>query len=222
MKENKIHTVFVIDSSGSMYSSREDVIGGWKTTLEQQRGEQKGECIVSLFTFNDDVKEVYLGKDINEVGDIDYQTMGMTSLYDGIGVAVDRVGQWLSEMDESERPSKNLVVIMTDGCENNSSEYTLDRVKDMIKHQEDVYDWTFVYLGTDVTTLKDVDNLGIKTRGFSSREDMGNTYTLLNDTMSAYRMSSTVAEAAATMDCLHASCLNMTKDYEIKNNITLS
>ena len=222
MKENCIHITFVIDKSGSMYKSREDVIGGWKSTLEKQRAEQEGECIVSLFTFSDDVKEVYLGKDINDVSEINYETGGMTSLYDGIGVAVDRVGQWLSEMDEANRPSKNLVVIMTDGEENNSSEYSLERVKEMIRHQEEVYDWTFVYLGTDVTTLTDVDNLGIKTRGFSARKDMGSTYTILNDTMSAYRASKTVSEAVATMDCLFASCLDMTTKYEADNNIKLS
>lgn len=222
MKENCIHITFVIDKSGSMYKSKEDVIGGWNSTLEKQRAEQEGECIVSLFTFSDDVKEVYLGKDINDVGDIDYAPGGMTSLYDGIGVAVDRVGQWLSNMDEDKRPSKNLVVIMTDGEENNSSEYTLDRVKEMIKHQEEVYNWTFVYLGTDVTTLNDVESLGIKTRGFSSRKDMGNTYTVLNDTMSAYRMSKSVREATATMDCLFSACLDMTSKYEADNNIKLS
>ena len=64
------------------------------------------------------MKQVYLGKALDKVEDLDYRVGGMTRLYDGIGTAVDDIGKWLSNMDESERPSKNLIVIITDGTTN--------------------------------------------------------------------------------------------------------
>ena len=95
---------------------------------------------------------------------------------DGIGVAIDRVGKWLSDMDEKDRPSKNLVIIMTDGEENNSKEYSLDRVKEMIKHQTEKYSWDFMYIGTDITTKKDANRLGVTKMSMSSRKNFMENY----------------------------------------------
>ena len=80
---------------------------------------------MSLFKFNNDVNEVYLGKDVNEINEIDYTAHGCTAMNDGIGTAIDKVGKWLSDMKEEDRPSKNLIIIMTDGQENASKEYSL-------------------------------------------------------------------------------------------------
>ena len=129
MKDKLIHVCFVIDSSGSMAGSEGDVIGGFKKTIEEQKAVKDGECIVSLYEFASRVKQVFLGKKLDEVEDLDYTVGGMTRLYDGIGTAVDDVGKWLANMDESERPSKNLIVIITDGGENSSTEYRLKEIR---------------------------------------------------------------------------------------------
>ena len=59
MKDNLIHVCFVVDESGSMYGSISDVIGGFERKIKEQSENKDGECIVSLFTFNDKVKELY-------------------------------------------------------------------------------------------------------------------------------------------------------------------
>ena len=125
MKDNFIHVVFVIDESGSMTTSQSDVIGGFKRVVDEQKAVKDGTCAVSLFKFSDKVTEVYRGKDVNEVEYLDEHTYapgGMTAMNDGIGVAIDNIGKWLDGMKESEKPEKNLVVIMTDGMENASRE----------------------------------------------------------------------------------------------------
>ena len=76
MKDNLIHVCFVVDESGSMYGSISDVIGGFERTIKEQSENKDGECIVSLFTFNDKVKELYLGKNIKDVKTIDYHPGG--------------------------------------------------------------------------------------------------------------------------------------------------
>ena len=126
-----------------------------------------GEYSISLYTFNNEVEEVYLGKPIDEIKEIDYHPGGCAAMNDGIGTAIDNVGKWLNAMKEEDKPSKNLIVIMTDGLENASKEYTLQDVKDRIKHQEEKYNWSFMFLGADLTDTKDADELGLKYRSFT-------------------------------------------------------
>jgi uncharacterized protein YegL len=222
MKDNFIHVAFVIDSSGSMFNSVSDVVGGFNKTIEEQKQLKDGECAISLFTFNGLVKEHYLGKNINEIDEFEYRPNGMTALYDGVGQAIDKIGQWLSNMDEKDRPSKNLIVIMTDGEENSSKEYSSKQLKEMIKHQEDVYNWSFVYMGTDLTNINDAKDLGIRMSAVSSRKNLGNSYDIINNVTSCYRSASSLKEAAATMDWLQIECSNATSNYEVENNIKIN
>ena len=217
MKDKLIHVAFIIDSSGSMSGSESDVIGGFKKTIEEQKAVKDGECIVTLYEFASDVKQVYLGKTLDKVEDLDYRVGGMTRLYDGIGTAVDDIGKWLAKMDESERPSKNLIVIITDGEENSSTEYRLKDIKDRIKEQTEKYSWDFIYLGNDLSDAKDVNLLGdsIKYRGFTTKKKFYNNYDVISTGVTAYRCAASVADASLalnksiteSMDCLNAEYL---------------
>jgi hypothetical protein len=141
---------------------------------------------------------------------------------DGIGIAVTDIGKWLASMKEEERPSKNIIVIMTDGAENNSKEYTFNKVKEMIKHQEEKYNWTFIYMGTDITKTDDVRNLGIKMSRFSSRNDLAENYSMLGNSLSMYRNAQTAVEAQATMDWMAAECDIQNEKYEAEKGIKLN
>ena len=52
MKDNFVKIVFVIDESGSMGSSRNDVIGGFNAFIDDQKKEKEGDVNVSLYTFS--------------------------------------------------------------------------------------------------------------------------------------------------------------------------
>lgn len=211
MKDKLIHVAFVIDSSGSMMGSEKDVIGGFKKTIEEQKAVKDGECIVSLYEFASDVKQVYLGKKLDEVEDIDYKVGGMTRLYDGIGTAVDEIGRWLADKPEDERPSKNIVVIITDGGENSSTEYRLKDIKDRISEQTNKYNWDFVYLGNDLSDAKDANDIGIKYRGFTTKKKFYNNYDIISTGLTAYRCAATLSEASAAWDN------NITKNLSLMN-----
>lgn len=219
MKENYIHVCFVIDESGSMWPSQSDVIGGFRRVIDEQKAVKEGTCSVSLFKFADNVIEVYRGKDVNDVEYLDehtYMPGGCTAMNDGIGTAIDAIGKWLDGMEESEKPEKNLIVIMTDGMENASKEYNGSRVRDMIKHQEDKYNWTFMYLGTDITDAQAAVDLGIKTRGFSARKDVTANYLSVSSALSSYRttMGSAEMKCTAMSKNLDESINTMNSNYE--------
>ncbi|MBP5457690.1 MAG: VWA domain-containing protein [Paludibacteraceae bacterium] len=189
MKDNYIHLCFVIDESGSMIDSTSDVVGGFKKLVDEQKAVKDGKCSISLYTFASKVNEVFVGKDVSEVKELVYNPGGLTSMNDGVGTAIDATGKWLESLDEAERPSKVLMVIMTDGRENNSHEYTMSRVKEMIKHQEEKYSWSFMYLGADLNDMDDAYSMGMKYKAAFSKNSFGKVYGALTESTTHYRKS---------------------------------
>jgi uncharacterized protein YegL len=184
-----LNICFIIDKSGSMYASTEDVIGGFNRIIEEQRANEDGKVTVSLYTFNDEVTEEYLGIDVKDIKEFKYKARGTTAMNDGIGMGIDNVGKWLYEKDKNgeEMPNKTLVIIMTDGMENASKEYSLKTIQDKIKEQTEKYSWEFIFEGVDITTSKSADELGIKLRTYSSRDKLENNYNIVNTAVNAYR-----------------------------------
>lgn len=219
MRQDYIHITMVIDKSGSMYASKDDVIGGVQKIIDEQKANKDGKCTISLYTFNEKVNEVFVGKDVNDVKEFKYSPDGMTAMNDGLGVAIDKTGQWLAAMDEKDRPGKVMVAVFTDGLENSSKEYTLKQVQDKIKEQTEVYSWEFIYLGTDITTTKMAKNLGFKYHTYSSRKNMVNNYNIINTVTSCYRTFASSGADALTLskavcDTLTEETSKNTADFE--------
>ena len=227
MKENFIHVCFIIDESGSMFGTESDIIGGFKKIVDEQRANKNGKCAVSLYKFADKVSKIYMGKDVNDVEYLDeksYRPGGCTAMNDAIGTAVDEIGKWLDAMDEAEKPEKNLIVIMTDGEENSSVEYSFDKVKEMIKHQEEKYSWSFMYLGTDNTDASYAKSYGFDNRLYTSKKSLSKSYDMLNTSINCYRSvtGSTEFKNAAFALNLQESIdtLNNAYENEIGQKIT--
>ena len=85
---------------------------------------------------------------------------------------------------------------MTDGEENSSKKYRLETVREMIKHQEEKYNWSFIYMGTDLDSLEDADSLGITKRSVSSRGNIVNNYEHINTYAAQYRLSDGISACA--------------------------
>jgi len=203
MKSNFIHVCFIIDESSSMWTSVSDVRGGFAKIIEEQKTNENGTCAISIFRFATTPKEAdFIMKDVKEVENIlRYNPSGCTAMYDGIGKAIDEIGERLAAMPEDERPEKNLIVIMTDGEENSSHIYQPSKIKEMIKHQEDKYNWTFLYIGTDISNTNDANRIGIERKFATTRNKLYKSYDTINSAVSCYRSSSGDASAkAATMD----------------------
>ena len=151
MKQGLTEIVCVLDRSGSMGSIIGDAIGGFNSFLEDQKKED-GDANITVALFDNHYELLHDNVDIQKVEEItraQYSPRGTTALNDSIGRTIDSVGSRLADTDESERPEKVIVAVLTDGYENASREYSADRIKEMISHQEDKYNWQFIYLAAN-------------------------------------------------------------------------
>jgi len=225
MKSNFIHVCFIIDESSSMWASVTDVKVGFQKIINKQKANENGTCAISIFRFATTPKEAdFIMKDVREVeNELFYNPSGCTAMYDGIGVAIDEIGERLAAMPEEERPEKNLIVIMTDGEENSSHAYSASRIREMIKHQEDKYNWTFLYIGTDISNTNDADNIGIGRKFVTTRDKLYKSYDTINSVMSCYRTASGDATTkGATMDMfLNAKITANNAEYKADTGITI-
>lgn len=159
----------ILDRSGSMSSIAKDMTGGIETFLAKEKA-TGDETKVSLFQFDDKYDVVFVDKDIKDEITIPLVPRGGTALLDAVGKTIASVGEKLAKLDEADRPNRVLFLIITDGEENSSTEFTFEALKTQLKHQRETYAWDFVFLGTNEDALFQGEGLGIgkgSTRGFN-------------------------------------------------------
>ena len=163
MKHDYTHLIIVLDASGSMSSIQDDIKGSFNEFLKKQR-EESGKTVFDLFQFNDEVRRPVKSADLAQFHDdlmARYECSGCTALNDAVCIAIDTVGHEFADMPESERPEHVLCVIITDGMENASREYTSKDVKKRIEHQKTAYNWQFQFLAADQDAFATGESLGI-------------------------------------------------------------
>lgn len=164
MKSDFTDISVVLDRSGSMASVATDTIGGFNTFLAEQK-KQPGTAKLTLAQFDDVYEIVHDGKAIADVPNLTAQTFvprGSTALLDAIGNTINRAGARLSAMSEADRPGKVIVVILTDGQENASHEFSKHKINDMIALQRDTYKWDFVFIGANQDAIATAADIGIR------------------------------------------------------------
>lgn len=164
MKKNLTELVFIIDRSGSMHGLEDDTIGGFNSMLEKQK-EADGEAIVSTVLFNDKAEVIHNRFDIRDVEPLtnrDYRVGGCTALLDAVGRGIDKIVSVQRHLPEDSRAEKVIFVIITDGYENASREYTYNRIKKMIDLEQEKYGWEFIFLGANIDAVAEGARFGIR------------------------------------------------------------
>ncbi|MEM7997917.1 VWA domain-containing protein [Morganella morganii] len=152
--------VFVLDKSGSMSGFEQDTIGGYNSVLAENR-KKEGNIYVTTVLFNHENSTLHNREPISKVKNLtldDYSVGGNTALLDAVGITIDKIR-------ENRKITKNnnvLFVIITDGAENSSNEYSRDKIKSMINSAEKEDKWDFIFLGANIDAIAEAGNIGIK------------------------------------------------------------
>lgn len=160
MRADLTDMTLVVDRSGSMESIREDAEGGVNTLIAEQ-AKQPGECLVTLVQFDQEYEFVQRGIKASDCPPYKLKPRGMTALLDAVGRAINETGERLAALPEAERPGLVVFVISTDGQENSSHEFTREQVKQMIEHQQNVYNWQFTFLAANAAAFAEAGGMGI-------------------------------------------------------------
>jgi hypothetical protein len=163
MKKGYTDITFILDRSGSMGDMVDEVINGFNSFISEQN-DGVDECRVSLIQFDDRYEVNYVGINVDSVTKLDNKTYiprGFTALYDAIGKTMISMGERFVKLDESERPDKVILIIMTDGAENSSKEYNAESIKTLIEKQKTDYSWEIVFMGTNQDAVLTATSIGI-------------------------------------------------------------
>ncbi|MBH0162831.1 MULTISPECIES: vWA domain-containing protein [unclassified Fictibacillus] len=186
MNKNVTEIVFLLDRSGSMSGLEKDTIGGFNSFVKRQV-ERKGKTLLTTVLFDDQYEILWSGVPAEQVQLTrkDYYVRGTTALLDAVGKTILDVGYRLSRTEEHDRPGKVIFVITTDGMENASSEFTHEKVKKLIEHQQERYNWEFIFMGANIDVIADAQNLGIKEKdafSFDATHDgIENLYSMMSE-----------------------------------------
>ncbi|WP_404331674.1 VWA domain-containing protein [Mesobacillus maritimus] len=162
MKTNLTEIIFLLDRSGSMAGLEKDTVGGFNAFIKRQC-QVEGETIVTAVLFDDEYEVLWNGvkaKDI-KLTEQEYYVRGCTALLDAVGKSILDVGYRFSSTNEEDRPGKILFVITTDGMENASREFSYKKIKELIQHQQEKYNWEFIFMGANIDAAGEADHLGI-------------------------------------------------------------
>lgn len=153
--------IFILDRSGSMSGLESDTIGGFNAMLEKQKKTQ-GNAFVTTVLFDDKYellhKRIPLAQ-IKPITDKEYFVRGNTALLDAIGKTILQVKQNVPE--QKEQATKVLFVIITDGMENASTEFSGQKIKQLIQTQTEKANWEFLFLGANIDAIGTAASFGI-------------------------------------------------------------
>lgn len=158
---NHTHVAVVLDRSGSMQSIRDDAEGGLRQFIEDQKREP-GKMTMTVVRFDTEYELRHRNVDLKDIDGIKLEPRGGTALLDAIGKTIVIVGEDLAAMAEADRPGKVLFVIITDGYENSSVEWTREMVFEKITEQRETYNWEFIYLAANQDAIKTGMSFGIQ------------------------------------------------------------
>lgn len=151
--------VLILDKSGSMYGLEADTIGGYNSMIDKEK-ELDVDTKVTTVLFNQSVQTLTDRADIYKLEKLtnkDYTVGGSTALLDAVGNTIAKVSQTEGISDPDH---KVICVIITDGKENASQEYTKDIIKKMITDKQNA-GWEFIFLGANIDATSEAQDLGI-------------------------------------------------------------
>ena len=163
-KQGLTHIVAVIDRSGSMADKVDQVIEGTNRFFADQQA-LPGHAIVTVVLFDHEYNHFCREHDLTSgavvLDKTTFMPRGTTALFDALGRGITTEDEILTGLAPDDRPERVVVVIVTDGGENASTEYEEQQIHAMIDQRREVEEWQFLFLGADQAAMKNAAGIGI-------------------------------------------------------------
>lgn len=175
----KVSVLFIQDRSGSMGERPGqwlEYLNGFKEFVNdlKSKAAEDVEYTFSLTVFDTVVDHPVKAIKLSDV-DVSvlekYPPRGGTALYDAVGTTI---------VDVKTDADKIICIIVTDGEENSSKEWSKDALNQLISEKLDSGIWTFTYLGTQPETWDEAQKIGISAGATVNYQasNAGATYTV--------------------------------------------
>jgi Mg-chelatase subunit ChlD len=155
--QDKNTFIALLDRSGSMQTRRADHEGGLRSFVAEAR-QLTGDVRMTFIRFdsNDPFEIVFENKPVAEIddGQIELVPRGGTPLLDAVGKTIARY----KDLD-----GPVIMMIITDGEENESREWGKDGVQKAVKEVE-AKGWKILYLGANVDEFYEASSLGLSAK----------------------------------------------------------
>ncbi|MFA5762771.1 MAG: vWA domain-containing protein [Bacilli bacterium] len=147
------HVAIILDRSGSMECCRAETISGFNEQVQKITGKTKADgtadsTLITLVLFNHEVEFIHFASPVDSLKEItseQYVPNGTTAMLDAVGLTLTRFEREV----EDDEDTHYLVVVITDGEENDSKEFTYERIAEMIRKRQQTSHWTFSYMGAN-------------------------------------------------------------------------
>lgn len=177
--KDDLNVYILLDRTGSMSSIWDEALTSVNAYADELAKDEEGPVVdttISLAVFDaqdgmqfDVLRRNVKADDWKPVTNDEASPRGMTPLFDAIGR--------MMTIAESDKPEKAVVVVMTDGEENSSTEMTKENVKDRLDRARDK-GWEIVFLGAEFANFADAESVGV-----SAAKSMGVSKGRLEDSM---------------------------------------
>jgi hypothetical protein len=188
MKNKRTYYHLVLDRSGSMANCWDEACQVLGQQLDKIKGYSRefpdqqiyfSFCLFdSELIFSKGVEPIDQAKfDIQQVG-----PRGMTALYDAIGHSVQFLKRKLGSALEEE-DTDVIMLILTDGYENCSREYSQHQVKSLIHSLKVEEKWSFVFLGAGIDIKEVTQDFALDGENMMSfeKKDIFSSLNMVND-----------------------------------------
>jgi len=155
--KNEVLINVILDKSGSMYDDQIDTINSFNSFFNEFKTEDGIDYKATLTLFDTNVTTLFQNvpvKDIPKLDTTNYCPDGMTALYDAVGRTIKNVG-------EPAQDTRVFMLIITDGQENSSLEWSREGIKKLIEEKTELPNWTFTFLGTGIDAWAGGGSLGV-------------------------------------------------------------
>jgi len=153
--------MFLLDSSGSMDDFASEAVEQFNAFLTEQRRHAQPDALMSLSLFDADLQVVTEGQPVvtfRRLSESEFEPDGDTALVDALGKTI---ASGMTRQAQTGRPTRTLVVLLTDGHENASRVYAIPTVRAMVERARARFGWEFLVIGLGVDAHRIARDLGI-------------------------------------------------------------